>query len=62
MNETKRVYEVSKIFERATSDESKERIVFEKTETGWVYHAPNAQNHTIEQLEEILSELKKLSV
>ena len=44
-----------------TREEDGERIIFEKGDDGWVYHAPNAQDHKIEQLEIILEKLKELT-
>lgn len=61
----------TKVFEvRQTAmreDVKKERLIFELKEyenTGeseWVYHAPNAQDHTQEQVEIILEKLKELN-
>ena len=58
--ETKtRVFEVRQTVVR---EEDKQKIIFEKQEDGkWIYHAPNAQNHTQEQVEIILSKLKELN-
>jgi len=64
-----RVYEVSR---EVIREDDKERIIFEfrdgKNVDGdvvekpyWIYHAPNAQDHTEKQLEIILVELKKLN-
>lgn len=62
MQEQTKVIEVQKVFTRETTEEKSERIIFEMKDGVWVYHAPNAQDHTIEQLELILSELKKLTM
>jgi hypothetical protein len=62
MKEITRVLEVRKSFSRKGIDDKIEQtIIFEKKDDVWVYHAPNAQNHTIAQLETILEELKKMS-
>ena len=65
MIEKTRVFEVRKTFvrEEVTTD----RIIFElrqdeKTkESEWIYIAPNAQEHTQEQVETILQKLKELN-
>lgn len=44
-----------------TREEDGERIIFEKYEDGWRYHAPVGQDHTVEQIEIILAQLKKLN-
>jgi len=44
-----------------TREEDGERIVFEKYEDGWKYHAPLGQDHTVEQVEIILDKLKELN-
>ncbi len=65
-----KVYEVSEEFTR--KEEDKERIIFEfkdgKNVGGdivekpyWIYHAPNAQDHTEKQLEVILKKIKELN-
>ena len=53
-----------KIKEIVTREEDKETIIFDfDGEKGkWVYHAPNAQNHTEEQVEIILNKLKELNI
>ena len=63
--------EQTKVFEVRTEvlrkDVKAERMIFELKEyenTGeseWVYHAPNAQDHTEAQVEEILKKLKELN-
>ncbi len=59
MKEDKIVYAVRKTYIR--KEEKEERMIFEKKEQGWVYHAPNAQDHTEEQVEDILKKLKELN-
>lgn len=60
MDETIRIFEVQKIVER---EEDKQRIIFEynKDIKQWIYHAPNAQDHTEKQIEIILNKLKELN-
>lgn len=58
MKELKRTFEVRRTVLREIDSE---KIIFEKYEDQWIYHAPNAQNHTVEQLEIILSKLKELN-
>lgn len=61
MEEETCVLEVRKTFIRK-EEKSVQKIIFEKKEDGhWEYLAPNAQSHTVEELELILAELKKLS-
>ena len=56
-----KVFEVSEEVWRKVNDEI-ERIIFEKKNDGtWIYHAPNAQDHTEKQLEVILKKLKELN-
>lgn len=52
-----------KIKEVVIREEDKETLIFDYNEkdNSWVYHAPNAQNHTIEQVEKILAKLKELN-
>jgi len=52
-----------KIKEIVEREEDNQTIVFDydDKEKRWVYHAPNAQNHTQEQLEIILSKLMDLN-
>jgi K+/H+ antiporter YhaU regulatory subunit KhtT len=57
MQDKKIVFQIRKVVER---EEDGETIIFEKKEDGWVYHAANAQDHTIENLETILEKLKEL--
>ncbi|MBI4155434.1 hypothetical protein HY498_05115 [Candidatus Woesearchaeota archaeon] len=65
MEETIRVFEVRK--EVLRKDVTTERMIFELKEyenigeKEWVYHAPNAQDHTEQQVEEILKKLKELN-
>lgn len=66
MKEQIRVFEVRK--EILRKDATTERMIFELREyenTGeseWIYHAPNAQDHTEKQVEEILKKLKELNL
>lgn len=64
-----RIFEVKRIVKR---EEDNQTIIFELNEgkniddkqvekLEWMYHAPNAQNHTEEQVETILSKLKELN-
>jgi len=57
----KKVYEIKRETVRTKTD--KERIIFirDDEDTKWLYHAPNAQNHTEEQVEEILDKLRELN-
>lgn len=57
IKETK-VFQIKHVIKR---EEDGEKIIFNKEDNGWVYHAPNAQNHTVEQLEIITIKLKKLN-
>jgi vacuolar-type H+-ATPase subunit H len=52
-----------KIKEIITREEDKQTIIFDYDEETkkWVYHAPNAQDHTEEQVETILNKLKELN-
>ena len=65
MKENRKVFEVRRIYLR--EDIVKDRIIFELKEyesTGkseWVYIAPNAQEHSQEQLEVILERIKELN-
>lgn len=61
MNIKERIYEVRQIVERI-EETKKERLIFQENDDGkWEYHAPNAQNHTEKQIEEILKHLKMLN-
>lgn len=53
-----KVFQIQHIVTRV---EDSERIIFEKYEDGWVYHAPNVQNHNVEQLEVIIAKIKELN-
>lgn len=55
-----RVFEVIREEERVV-EKSKERLIFELHGGRWIYHAPNQQNHTEEQVEVILKKLKELN-
>ncbi len=65
-----KIYEVSEEYTR--KEEDKERIIFQLREyknvdgdevqkSEWVYHAPNAQDHTEKQVAVILGKLKVLN-
>ncbi len=57
----KRVFEVKQIHTR-TEETVENTIILQLNEAGeWVYLAPNAQTHTIEQLEVIIDKLKFLN-
>lgn len=60
MRTEKIVYAIKEIVKREDAVET-QRMIFEKKKDIWVYHAPNAQDHTEEQLEEILKKLKELN-
>ena len=52
-----------KIKEIVSREEDNQTIIFDYNEESkkWVYHAPNAQDHTEEQIEVILNKLKELN-
>lgn len=60
MRTEKIVFAVKEIVAREDAVET-QRMIFEKQGNEWLYHAPNAQDHTEEQLEEILKKLKELN-
>lgn len=57
-----KVYEVTLVRETIIRTEDNQKIIYEQNDSGeWVYHAPNAQTHTVEYLEAILQKLKELN-
>ena len=54
-------FELTMFSERIVREEDKQVIAFIKKEDRWIYHAPNAQEHTVEQLEIIVTKLKELN-
>ncbi len=70
MKEETRVFEIRK--EVTRTDIETERLIFELREhknvddeevepSEWIYKAPNAQEHTQEQVEQVLKKLKELN-
>ena len=55
-------YELTLFSERIVREEDKQVIAFIKKDTEWIYHAPNAQDHTQKQLEIIAEKLKELNM
>jgi len=60
METTKRVFEIRQKIDRI-EEKVIQTMIFDKTDEGWVYVAPNQQKHTQEQVEEILTKLKELN-
>ena len=60
MEETHKTFQISQTRTEFIR-EDKQKIIFEKTEKGWVYHAPNAQNHDVNSIRMILKKLEELN-
>jgi len=60
MKETTKVFQIKTIVSR---EEDGQTIIFDynKRLCKWIYHAPNAQDYTEEQIEAILKKLKELN-
>lgn len=61
MKETIRTYEVSKTIVNEDTEKDRFSLDYDEDLKRWVYHAPNAQLHTVEQLQIIVDKLKELN-